>query len=143
MSWPEPRPDDATSTEAARMLEFVDSLPLLDHHCHGVVRTDLDRAGFESLASESDWPAPAGQPHLDSQAGIAIRAVCAPALDLPRHADAAAYLRRRAELGADEVNRRLLRETGIATYFVETGYRGGEVLTPPEVAEAAAAEART
>ena len=88
-------------------------------------------------------PAPPGQTHLDSQAGIAIRAVCAPVLDLPRHADADAYLRRRAELGVGEVNRRLLRATGIETYFVETGYRGGEVLTPPEVADVAGTEART
>jgi predicted TIM-barrel fold metal-dependent hydrolase len=139
-----PRQDDMTGSEAGRMIEeFVDGLPLLDHHCHGVVRTDLDRAGFESLASESDWPAPPGQTHLDSQAGIAIRAVCAPELDLPRHIDAATYLRRRAELGVDEVNRRLLRATGIETYFVETGYRGSEVLTPQEIADVAGAEART
>jgi predicted TIM-barrel fold metal-dependent hydrolase len=139
-----PRRNDVTSSAAGRMLEeFVDGLPLLDHHCHGVVRTDLDRAGFESLASESDWPAPLGQTHLDSQAGIAIRAVCAPALDLPRHIDAATYLRRRAELGVDEVNRRLLRATGIRAYFVETGYRGSEVLTPQEIADVADAEART
>jgi predicted TIM-barrel fold metal-dependent hydrolase len=139
-----PRGNDTTSGEAGSVLEeFVDGLPLLDHHCHGVVRTDLDRAGFESLASESDWPAPLGQTHLDSQAGIAIRAICAPPLDLPRHIDAATYLRRRAELGADEVNRRLLRATGIRTYFVETGYRGSEVLTPQEIADVAGAEART
>ena len=139
-----PRRNDVTSSTAGRMLEeFVDGLPLLDHHCHGVVRTDLDRAGFESLASESDWPAPPGQTHLDSQAGIAIRAICAPPLDLPRHIDAATYLRRRAELGANEVNRRLLRATGIRTYFVETGYRGSEVLTPQEIADVAGAEART
>jgi uncharacterized protein len=139
-----PRWNDATGSEAGSVLEeFVDGLPLLDHHCHGVVRTDLDRAGFESLASESDWPAPPGQTHLDSQAGIAIRAICAPPLDLPRHIDAATYLRRRAELGADEVNRRLLRATGIRTYFVETGYRGSEVLTPREIANVADAEART
>ena len=139
-----PRRNDTTSSEAGSVLEeFVDALPLLDHHCHGVVRTDLDRAGFESLASESDWPAPLGQTHLDSQAGITIRAICAPLLDLPRHIDAAAYLRRREELGTDEVNRRLLRATGIRTYFVETGYRGNEVLTPQEIADVAGAEART
>lgn len=139
-----PRQVDVTNSGARSMLEeFVDGLPLLDHHCHGVVRADLDRAGFESLASESDWPAPPGQTHFDSQAGIAIRAVCAPALDLPRHIDAATYLRRRAELGVDEVNRRLLRATGIETYFVETGYRGSEVLTPQEIADVADAEART
>jgi predicted TIM-barrel fold metal-dependent hydrolase len=139
-----PHRNDTTSSEAGSVLEeFVDGLRLLDHHCHGVVRTDLDRAGFESLASESDWPAPLGQTHLDSQAGIAIRAICAPLLDLPRHIDAATYLRRRAELGTDEVNRRLLRATGIRTYFVETGYRGSEVLTPQEVADVAGAEART
>ena len=139
-----PRRNDTTNSEAGSVLEeFVDGLPLLDHHCHGVVRTDLDRAGFESLASESDWPAPLGQTHFDSQAGIAIRTICAPPLDLPRHIDAASYLRRRAELGADEVNRRLLRATGIRTYFVETGYRGSEVLTPQEIADVAGAEART
>ena len=29
---------------------------LVDHHCHGVVETDLDRAAFEDLITESSVP---------------------------------------------------------------------------------------
>ncbi|MEV5504710.1 hypothetical protein AB0M50_55835, partial [Nonomuraea fuscirosea] len=34
--------------------------PLVDHHCHGVRRDDLSRAGFELLISAGGVPAPPG-----------------------------------------------------------------------------------
>lgn len=109
---------------------------LIDHHCHGVTVRELDRAGFEALATESDRPVPGG---LDTQLGFAIRRWCAPVLDLPPHAGPDAYLARRRELGAGEVNRRLLRAAGIDTLLVDTGFRGGELLGPAEMATAAGA----
>jgi uncharacterized protein len=123
--------------------QLVDALPLVDHHCHGVVRAELDRAGFEQLATESDWPAPPGSSGFDSQLGVVVRAECAPLLDLPRHASAEAYVERRRELGADEVNRRLLGATGIHTYLVDTGLGGPELLTPAELGAAAGGRTRT
>ena len=37
--------------------EALAALELVDHHCHGVVTEELDRAAFESLLTEGDvWP---------------------------------------------------------------------------------------
>lgn len=105
---------------------------LVDHHCHGVVNRTLERAEFEALATESNREAPAGTTVFDTQLGFLIRSRCAPLLGLPAHATPEAYVARRAQLGAEEVNRRLLGASGIGTYVVETGYRGAEITTPEQ-----------
>lgn len=125
------------------MSSYVAQIALVDHHCHGVTRNELDRAGFEKLITESSWPPPDGGTHFDSQVGFAIRRWCAPVLALEAHASPEAYLARRRELGSAEVTRRLLRATGTSTYLVETGHGGPELLTPEEMAVAAGARART
>ena len=119
--------------------EWLVGLPLVDHHCHGVVDADLSRAEFEDLITESDAPAPPGTTFFDTQLGFAIRRDCAPVLDLPAFASPADYLARRGELGAPEVNRRLLRASGIAEFVVETGHRGDEILSPAQMGERAGA----
>ncbi|WP_207483005.1 amidohydrolase family protein [Microbacterium sp. SD291] len=116
-------------------------VPLLDHHCHGVTTGELDRAAFESLITESDWDAPEGTTHFDTQVGFAIRRHCAPVLGLEPFATAEEYLARRRELGGAEVSRRLLRATGISDYFIEIGHRADEILEPAEMADAGAARA--
>ena len=115
--------------------DWLATLPLVDHHCHGVVDSNLDRPRFESLITESDAPAPPGTTFFDTQLGFSIRRDCSPLLDLPAFASPEDYLARRSELGAREVNRRLLRATGIAEYIVETGHRGDEILTPAQMGE--------
>ncbi|RJL20810.1 amidohydrolase family protein [Bailinhaonella thermotolerans] len=108
--------------------------PLIDHHCHGVRRDDLGRARFELLVTEAGTPAPPGTTHFDTPAGAALRRWCAPVLGLEPHAQPAVYLSRRAELGAEEVNRRLLRRAGIRTFLVDTGIGSGpEYLGPDEM----------
>ncbi len=119
----------------------VGSLELVDHQCHGVVRGDLDVAGFDALLSEGG-AAPAGRSNLDSPVGLALRRHCAPVLDLEPHAPARAYLDRRAELGAEEVTRRLMRAAHVRTLYVDAGYRGAELLSPAELGVAAGATAR-
>ena len=121
--------------------EAAASIPLVDHHCHGVLRDTPDRASFEILATESDWPEPAGMTIFDSPFGVLVRAECAPLLDLPRHVTADAYMARRAELGQAEVTRRLLPPTGIATHVIDTGFRGASILSPAEMATAAGSTA--
>lgn len=106
---------------------FLRDLPLTDHHCHGVVEGELDRPGFEDLINEGFDPPPAGTSHFESPIGLAIRRWCAPALDLEPLADPERYLERRAELGAEEVNRRLLRAAGLGHLIVDSGYRSSEV----------------
>ncbi|TMR09509.1 amidohydrolase [Nonomuraea turkmeniaca] len=94
--------------------------PLVDHHCHGVRRDDLTRAQFELLIHEGGSAAPPGTTHFDTPFGLAIRRWCAPLLDLEPHAPPAVYLARRAELGAAEVNRRLLAAAGVVAFLVDT-----------------------
>ena len=112
----------------------VDELLVVDHHCHGVLRRDVDRAQFESLLTEADQPGPLNPTLFDSQIGFALRRWCPPVLDLEPHADADAYLQRRADLGYQEVTRRFLTEAGTGTYIVDTGFDPEPILNPAELA---------
>lgn len=109
-------------------------LPLVDHHCHGVYREPLDRARFEASLCEAAGSGPWHRTLFDTQVGTAVRAICAPLLGLPAHAAPEDYLARRAELGPDEVARRLLGSTGIGDYVVDTGLAADEVTGPAELA---------
>jgi len=113
---------------------------LIDHHVHGVVTTDLDRAGFEELIAEGR--AEPSRTMFDTQLGFAIRRSCAPVLDLEPFAPADDYLRRRAELGAREVNRRLLAAAEVEMWLVDTGFQGARLTTPEQLAAASGTPAR-
>ena len=106
---------------------------LVDHHCHGLVTTDVDRAGFVALLNEGSGRVGLGTSAFDSMLGLALRRHCAPLLDLDPLASADAYLARRGELGAAEVDRRLVAAAGITTFLVDTGLDGpgGTPLTSP------------
>src|SRR5258707_11930744 len=51
------------------------------------------------------------------------------------------YLRRRAELGTAEVNRRLLTAAGVGQWLVDTGYQSDQVTTPEQLVRASGAPA--
>ncbi|NGO46323.1 amidohydrolase family protein [Streptomyces ureilyticus] len=120
---------------AGPVQETLAALRLVDHHCHGVVTAALDREGFKSLITEGGtWP---GISPFDSPVGVALRRHCAPLLDLPRHAPPEEYLARRAELGRNEVDRRLLAAAGTDVFCVDTGYAPQRLTTPRELAEVA------
>ena len=120
----------------------LDGLPLVDHHCHGVVAGNLDRDAFESFINEGfDRPA-SGTSHFDTPIGLAVRRWCAPVLDLDPLAPAETYVARRLELGAREVNERFLRASGLQALFLDTGYRSAEILGVREVGEIAGVESR-
>jgi predicted TIM-barrel fold metal-dependent hydrolase len=127
---------------AAGLAEELAGLPLVDHHCHGLVTRELDRPAFEAMLTEAEGPGPRGGSLLDSQIGLALRRWCPPLLDLPRHAPAEEYLARRAELGAAEVNRRMVAATGTRTFLVDTGYLPEPITTPAELAALAGGCAR-
>ncbi|MHA3700612.1 amidohydrolase [Jatrophihabitans sp. YIM 134969] len=112
------------------MPDLLDGISLVDHHCHGVVTEPLDRTAFESMLTEADGPGRWHESLFDSQAGIAVRRFCAPLLDLPALAPAEQYLARRADLGPDEVNRRLIGSVAIGDFVVDTGF-AADALTPP------------
>ena len=116
------------------MSVLLEGVPLVDHHCHGIVRDTLDRPQFEALLTEADGSGPLHPSLFDSQTGFGVRTICAPLLDLPRFAPPDEYLARRAEMGADEVARRMLGSTGITDYLADTGYLRERVTTPAELA---------
>ncbi|RKT56906.1 amidohydrolase family protein [Saccharothrix australiensis] len=103
------------------LLPYVAELNLVDHHCHGVLRDDVDRTGFEEMLTQADVVSPWGTSLFDSSVGLAVRRWCAPLLDLPPHAPADEYVARRRSLGAAEVNRAFLVASGITTFLVDDG----------------------
>ncbi|ATE56715.1 amidohydrolase family protein [Actinosynnema pretiosum] len=109
-------------------LAVVETTPLIDHHCHGVLGGELDRRAFEARLTEAPAAAP-GTSLFDTAVGFAVRRWCAPVLDLPPHASPDAYLERRAELGADEVNRRFIGAAGVEVFLVDAGLPG-ELVDP-------------
>jgi len=121
------------------LLPCVAGQPLVDHHCHGVLRRDADEATLESMLTEgTGWP---GGSVFDSQAGLAFRRLCPPVLGLPPHAELADYLARRAELGATEVSKRFLAAAGAAVLCVDSGYVPEPITSPAELGELAGATA--
>lgn len=134
-----PQADDPLSGQLA---DAIDSLQLVDHHVHGATPHDLERGELEELLTESDRPVPRWMSQFDSQIGFAVRRWCAPVLDLPVHVDPDTYVARRRELGAAEVNRRLLSTSGVDTYLVETGYRGDAITGPAEMSVSSGRSAR-
>ncbi|MGI8992699.1 MAG: amidohydrolase family protein [Nocardioidaceae bacterium] len=115
----------------------------IDHHCHGLVRRDLDRVGFESLLNEGTGAGPLGTSAFDSMLGLAVRRWCAPVLELPELCDAVTYVARRAELGAAEVDRRFLTAAQISDFVVDIGFEPEPISTPEELGSLAAARAHT
>ncbi|MFH9226983.1 amidohydrolase family protein [Streptomyces lydicus] len=109
--------------------------PLVDHHCHGVLRHEPDAGTFASYLTESDRPPAAGTSFFDTQTGFAVRRWCPPLLDLPAHCPPEDYLARRRALGPDETRRRLLRAAGIGAYLLDTGLPG-DLTGPGETAAA-------
>lgn len=103
--------------------------PLIDHHCHGISPAELDWRGFQALFSESYRPAPAGTDEFQKPLGLAIRAFCAPLLDLEPHASGEDYVARRLKLGAAEVNRRLMQASGLESLIIDTGHRANAIMS--------------
>jgi uncharacterized protein len=121
------------------LLACVAEQPLVDHHCHGVLRADAGEAALESWLSEGAG-FPGGSP-FDSQAGFAFRKLCPPVLGLPPHAELRDYAARRAELGATEVSKRFLQAAGLSALCVDTGYTPEPITSPAELGQAAGATA--
>ncbi len=119
----------------SEIIEFVDQLPLLDHHVHGVFKSDPTIEQFANMITESDRQPKSLELAMNSQVGFATRKWCSPLIDLPAHADAQAYFDRRMQLGAEEVNRRMLKASGITYSLIETGYRGDEIHGPAAMAQ--------
>lgn len=123
-------------------IDFLDGVPLIDHHVHGVMNDPLDDAGVTAIMSESSRPPPDGTSNFMKPVGLAVRRECAPVLDLQPLANEEAYLARRRELGHDAVNRRFLSQAGVAGWLVDTGNRSDQVTSPQAMEELSGAMAR-
>ncbi len=128
---------NASGSGVARAIEDV---RLIDHHCHGIVGTPVDRPTFERLITEGFDEAPPGTSHVDSPVGLAVRRWCAPELDLEPMTSAEVYLERRRELGPEEVSRRMLRAAGLGALLLDTGYGPDEAVAPAEMGRLAGAQ---
>lgn len=115
-------------------MSLLDDVELIDHHCHGIVRTDLDRDGFESMLCEADGPGRWHGSLFDTHVGLGVRRWCAPLLGLPPLASAEDYLAARRQLGADEVNRRLIGSLPTRKFLVDTGFQPESLTSPAELA---------
>jgi predicted TIM-barrel fold metal-dependent hydrolase len=106
------------------LLPFVAAQPLVDHHCHGVLRPGraLAPADLAGLLNEADGAAAADGLAFDSLAGLALRRWCPPMLGMAPHAEIDSYAEQRAALGAEEVSRRFLGACGITALCVDSGY---------------------
>ncbi|MEU9038907.1 amidohydrolase [Streptomyces sp. NPDC048352] len=119
---------------------MIETPPLVDQYCQGVLRTELGLATFEAQLTGSVGPPAPGTTFFDTQTGFAVRRWCPPLLGLEPHCAPARYLARRRELGASETARRLLRGSGTGAYLVDTG-AWGDLTDPKELALAGDAEA--
>jgi predicted TIM-barrel fold metal-dependent hydrolase len=127
------------------LTDTLAELALVDGHCHPLLTHLLDAAGFEQASTEANRPPPAGVSYVDGQLGLAIRRWCAPTLDLPTAVPIGDYLKRRAQLGADEVARRLLGSARLSHLLVDTGVvKAGDAdfTSPDKLGRIAGAEAR-
>jgi hypothetical protein len=120
------------------VLPFIAAQPLVDHHCHGLLRAGGDLPG---LLNEAGGDAATEALAFDSLAGLAFRRWCPPLLGLPPHATAGAYTERRAALGADQVNRAFLGACGLQALCVDTGFAPAGLLSPAETAACGGAAA--
>jgi hypothetical protein len=143
-----PEPDAAGALDALGplgplgLLPAVAELRLVDHHCHGLVRRDLDRPAFEAMLTEAGYTGVPGVTMIGTQLGLALRRWCPPVLGLPAHTGPDEYLAARAELGHAEVSRRFLRAAGLDALYVDTGFEPEPMTSPAELAAVAGAEAR-
>ncbi|MGR4932645.1 amidohydrolase family protein [Bradyrhizobium sp. CAR08] len=113
------------------------SIPLLDHHTHGVTAADLDYKQFQAAFSESYLPPPEGTSEFHKPLGLVIRRFCSPLLDLQPFATGEEYVARRLELGAAEVNRRFLHAGGFERLLIDTGYKSDAILNVEQMAAVA------
>lgn len=115
--------------------EQIHAIELVDHHVHGPLRETPNRREFEELITESNASTPPWMTQFDSQVGFAIRRHCAPILGLELSAPADAYFEARQELSVDELTTRFMQASRVASWLIETGHRGDQVLSPAEVRE--------
>ena len=124
------------------LAEHIDAVRLVDHHVHGCWLDSGDRARFENGLNEANTePVADFDSAFDSQIGFALRAHCAPLLELPEHAEPQQYWERRSALAEPELARLFLAAAGVSDWLVDTGL-GPDVADVPTIAELSGGRAR-
>jgi len=118
------------------LADTIESMPLVDHHVHSVLREPLAESDFLDALTEAAG-AFARETAFDSQLGFAVRRHCAPLLGLEPFASGEDYLAARTEIGFEEATRRFLRASGISTYLIDGGYLPETLLGEAELMQLA------
>lgn len=105
--------------------EHLGAVPLIDHHVHGCWLQPRDRTTFENALNEANTePLAEFDSGFDTQLGFAVRAHCATALGLARHAEADHYWDRRTSVPEAELAHHFLAAAGVSDWLVDTGTPG-------------------
>ncbi len=118
----------------AAVNELLATVGLADHHVHGIVRGQVDEAGLGDMMIESDRRSAAVAAGYDTQVWHAVRRWCAPLLGLPASAPAPDYVAARLALSQEQVAGVMLPLAGFSHLVVETGFKGGMISPPAELA---------
>ncbi|WAJ42709.1 amidohydrolase family protein [Mycobacterium sp. Aquia_216] len=110
--------------DSPALAQHISDVVLIDHHVHGCWLESGDRRRFENALNEANTE-PLADSNLDSQLGFAVRAHCAPILELPKHVDPQVYWERRSEFTESELARLFLPAAAVSDWLVDTGIGGG------------------
>jgi hypothetical protein len=127
------RPSRRSTTSGSSELN-LDAVPILDQHCHALLRdgTIVDAAAYAQFFTESGDPmmhahhAPETVFYRWAIRELAGILACAPTTD--------AVLAARGGVSADALARRLLADANVAVLLVDHGYRTDETWPPVELA---------
>jgi predicted TIM-barrel fold metal-dependent hydrolase len=105
------------------LADHIAAVALIDQHAHGCWVDAGDRQRFESGLNEANTePLADFDSGFDTQLGFAVRAHCAPLLDLPKYAAPQDYWQRRSQFTEAELARIFLRAAGVSDWLIDTGY---------------------
>jgi len=127
---------------ASRLAERLEEVPLLDHHCHGILReTPTTEAVLDHL-TEAPGRASARTSPLESALGMAVRAAFARLFDIEVPLDAQEYLERRCTVSGEQLLALALEAGGVRGLLVDTGYRSEHILSPAQLEAASGVPTR-
>jgi uncharacterized protein len=105
------------------LADHIAAVALIDQHAHGCWVDAGDRQRFENGLNEANTePLADFDSGFDTQLGFAVRAHCAPLLDLPKYAAPQDYWQRRSQFTEAELARIFLRAAGVSDWLIDTGY---------------------
>ncbi len=119
---------------------MIETPPLVDQYCHGVLRTEPGLGAFETYLATTPAPPAPGTTFFETQTGFAVRRWCPPLLGLEPHCPPALS---RAPQGTGRTGDREAAAEGHRDRHLPGGHRAaGDLTGPAETAAAGAAQAR-